>query len=479
MTSAARTFAAISSPAPPPGNPVRLGRAVVLGGSVAGLLAARVLAEHAERVVVVERDPLDTGPVARRGVPQGRQVHALLRGGAQQLERWFPGFADRAVAAGAQRVLPAQQALYTDGVGKPGVSQVLCATRPFVEHQVRELVRDLPNVEFRTGRATGLDVSGGAVRAVRGESGGVGFREPGDLVVDASGRASRVPDQLAAAGWDVPPLTRQATGIDYATALFRRPPGQHDEHGVRVAAALVSPGTGSVLGGGAFTPVEGDRWIVLLAGYGTRPGGTAEEFVRLCRRDLPAPFGRVAANELLGDVVTHHQGDSRRRDWTAAARLPARLLAVGDAVSSFNPVYGQGMSSAALHASCLSAFLRSGADLDDPARRFFALQRVVVDAAWTVSTGGDRARTGVPPRGPERLAAGLLGLVVDATVVDPVVARAFDDVTQMVEHPATLLSPGVVWRSVRARRRPRPRPVPPLEPAVLLGPTALPARGAG
>ncbi|WP_432545325.1 FAD-dependent oxidoreductase [Kineococcus sp. SYSU DK004] len=474
MTSAARTFATISSPARPTGNPVRLERAVVLGGSVAGLLAARVLAEHAERVVVVERDPLDTGPVARRGVPQGRQVHALLRGGAQQLERWFPGFADRAVAAGAQRVLPAQQALYTDGVGKPGVSQVLCATRPFLEHQVRELVRDLPNVQFRTGRATGLEVSGGAVRAVRGKSGGVGFREAGDLVVDASGRASRVPDQLAAAGWDAPPLTRQATGIDYATALFRRPPG---EHAVGLAAALVSPGTGSDVSSAAFTPVEGDRWILVLAGYGTRPGSTAEDLVRLCRRELPAPFGRVASNELLGDVVTHHQGDSRRRDWTAAARLPARLLAVGDAVSSFNPVYGQGMSSAALHASCLSMFLRSGADLDAPARRFFELQRVVVDAAWSVSTGGDRARTGVRPRGPERVAAGLLGLVVDATVVDPVVARVLDDVTQMLEHPARLLAPGVLWRSLRARRLPRPGPTPPVEPGVPEGPrsTAVPA----
>jgi len=175
----------------------------------------------------------------------------------------------------------------------------------------------------------------------------------------------------------------------------------------------------------------------------------------------------VVANEMLGGVVTYHQADSRRRDWSRAARLPARLLAVGDAVASFNPVYGQGMSAAALHASCLSLLLHSGADLDAPPREFFALQRVVVDAAWSISTGADRARPSIdqPAHGVERLAAGLLDLVVDATVVDPVVARAFDDVTQMLQHPARLLTPTVIGRSLRARRLPRPHPTPALEPA--------------
>ncbi|NIZ90209.1 NAD(P)/FAD-dependent oxidoreductase [Kineococcus rubinsiae] len=465
MTSAARTFASISSVTPPPGAPARLGRAVVLGGSVAGLLAARVLAEHADRVVVIERDPATDHPGARRGVPQSSQVHALLRGGAVQLERWFPGFADRAVAAGAQRVPADRLAIYTDGVAAPGNSDLLTSTRPFLEHQVRELVRGLPGVELVTGRVTGLDLGGDAVTGVRYEADGAPRHLAADLVVDASGRASRVSDWLSAAGWNAPPLTRQVTGINYATAFFRRPPGEQD---VSAAVALVTPETGGDLGGATFTPVEEDRWIVLLAGFGEcRPGRTAEDMVRRCRQEFPEPFGRVASGELLGDVATYRQGDSRRRDWAAAARLPAGLLAVGDAVASFNPIYGQGMTSAALHASCLSRWLRSGADLGAPARAFFALQKVVVDAAWDLSSGGDRSRPSVnrPPRGLERVTAGLIDLVVDATVVDPVVARAFDGVTQMVEHPQTLASPGILWRSLRARRTPRPQPTPALEPA--------------
>jgi 2-polyprenyl-6-methoxyphenol hydroxylase-like FAD-dependent oxidoreductase len=465
MTSAARTFATIASTAPPSGRPARLERAVVLGGSVAGLLAARVLADHAETVVVIERDPVATaGLGARRGVPQSSQVHALLRGGAQQLERWFPGFAARAVAAGAQRVPPTRQALYTDGVSVPGVSEVLTATRPFLEHQVREHVRELPNVRFTTGRVTGLEFDDTAVTGARFESEGTGGREAADLVVDATGRASRVSDWLTAAGWDAPPMTRQVTGINYATAFFRRPPGEHD---VLAAVALVSPEVGGDLASATFTAVEEDRWIVLMAGFGEcRPGHTADDMVRRGRHYFPAPFGRVVSNELLGDVVTYRQGDSRRRDWAKAARVPARLLAVGDAAASFNPIYGQGMSAAALHASCLSQFLRSGADLDAPARGFFDLQRVVVDAAWSISTGGDRSRPSIarPPQGLERLSAGLLGLVLDATVVDPVVARTFDGVAQMVEPPAALATPGVLWRSLRARRLPRPQPTAPLEP---------------
>jgi len=464
MPSTARTFARISSVQPAPGAPVRLGRAVVLGGSVAGLLAARVLAEHAESVVVLERDE-PTGAAARRGVPQGTQVHALLRGGAQQLERWFPGFTDRAVAAGGQRVPPTQQVIYTDGVAAAGVSELLTSTRPFLEDQVRRWVRELPNVRVTTARATGLDLRGGTVTGVRCVTDGTERVLAADLVVDASGRASKVPDWLSAAGWDAPALTRQVTGINYATALFRRPPG---EEAVRAAVALVTPETGGDLGGATFTPVEDDRWIVLLAGFGRcRPGSTTEDLLRRCRHDFPAPFGRVVTHEMLGGVVTYHQADSRRRDWSRTARLPARLLAVGDAVASFNPVYGQGMSAAALHASCLSLWLHSDADLDAPPREFFALQRVVVDAAWRVSTGADRTRPSIdqPARGVERLAAGLLGLVIDATVVDPVVARALDGVTQLVEHPTRLLTPAVIGRSLRARRLRRPQPTPALEPA--------------
>lgn len=463
-SSLVKRFAEIGSDKPPVGSRAGLGTAIVLGGSVAGMLAARVLADHAETVVIIERDVVTAGTGGRRGVPQSSQVHALLSGGSRQLERWFPGFIARSVAAGASLVPAARQAMYVDGVRKVGGADIsmLSATRLFLEGRIRAELLALPNVKVITGQVTGLEIGETAVAAVRYESGGVAGREPADLVIDAMGRASRLSAWLEASGWQRPPVVRVTTGINYATAFFHRPPGEH-RHGT----ALAVPGNmlGEDVGGAVFAAVEGDRWIAMMGGYGDfRPGSTAEDMIRRFRTQLPGPFGHVAANEMIGDVTTYRQADSRRRDFWACERLPARLAVVGDAVASFNPLYGQGMSSAALHASALSMFLRSGPDLDAPARDFLALQRVIVDAAWQISASDDRSGPEELDRTPvrDRLARRIVDLIIQASVTDTAVNAAFQEVTQMLRHPSTLASPRVMWRAWQARKNPLPAPTPPL-----------------
>ncbi|WP_034217112.1 FAD-dependent oxidoreductase [Actinoplanes subtropicus] len=464
VSSPAKTFAEIASNQPPTGPSAGLGTAIVLGGSVAGMLAARVLADHADTVVIIERDDTAAGAGGRRGVPQSSQVHALLSGGSRQLERWFPGFIARSVAGGASLVPPERQAQYVDGVRKVIGADIrlLSATRPFLEGRIRADLLELPNVKVITGQATGLETGETAVTAVRYESAGTPGREPADLVVDAMGRASRLSAWLESAGWDRPPVVRVPTGINYATAYFRRPPG---EHPYGTALAIPSNTLRKDVGGAVFAAVEDDRWIAMMGGYGDfRPGSTAEDMIHRFRTELPSPFGHVAADEMVGDVTTYHQADSRRRDFWACDRLPARLLAVGDAVASFNPLYGQGMSSAALHASALSMFLRSSPDLDAPARDFLALQRVIVDAAWQISASGDRAGQEAADRPPahDRLARRIVDLIIQASITDSAVNAAFQEVTQMLRHPSTLAAPGVVWRAWRARKNPLPAPSPPL-----------------
>jgi 2-polyprenyl-6-methoxyphenol hydroxylase-like FAD-dependent oxidoreductase len=462
--SPAKTFAEIGSDAPPAGPRAGLGTAIVLGGSVAGLLAARVLADHAGTVLVIERDVLTPGGDGRRGVPQSSQVHALLAGGSRQLERWFPGFTARAVAAGASLVPPERQAMYIDGVRKVLGADIslLSGTRPFLEGRMRAELLELPNVKVVTGQVTGLEFGATAVTAVRYESDGAAGREPADLVVDAMGRASRLSAWLESAGWERPPVVRVTTGINYATAFFHRPAGDHP-YGTSLAVPRRE--LAREVGGAVFSAVEGDRWIAMMGGYGDfRPGSTAADMVRRFRTELPAPFGHVAANEMIGDVTTYRQADSRRRDFWACERLPARLAVVGDAVASFNPLYGQGMSSAALHASALSMFLRSAPDLDAPAREFLALQRVIVDAAWQISASEDRPEQ-EKRRTPasERLARRIVDLIIQASVTDAPVNAAFQEVTQMLRHPGTLAGPKVIWRAWRARNNPLPAPTPPLE----------------
>ena len=143
---------------------------------------------------------------------------------------------------------------------------------------------------------------------------------------------------------------------------------------------------------GGINSVEGDRWMMLVAGYDEdRPSRDVADFTARCREHYPQMFGDIAEHgEMLGGVVTYHQADSRRRDFHALDRMPAGLVAAGDAIASFNPVYGQGMTSATLHASCLSAYLRAGPKLhEEPARAYFDRVRVVVDAAWQISTSAD------------------------------------------------------------------------------------------
>ncbi|RLK25435.1 2-polyprenyl-6-methoxyphenol hydroxylase-like FAD-dependent oxidoreductase [Micromonospora sp. M71_S20] len=455
--SPARVLAALNAVRPPDQASPVIGRAVVVGGSVAGLLAARVLSDYAESVVIVDRDdPHATG--GRPGVPQGTQLHALLPGGFLQLEHLFPGFREQAVARGAVEAPPAARRSYLDGrlkVVVPDDADSLAGTRPLLEDLIRQRVLRLPNVKTITARATGLVCDGAAVTGVRCEAGGTAGVESGDLVVDAMGRSSRVSEWLEQAGWERPALRRMTVNLNYATALFRR---READPAATVVMALHTPGMSSDVAGAAFFAVEDGRWMAMMAGYGdNRPGRTAADFVRRLREQFPPEFGDVAGNELLGDVRTYRHADSRRRDFHALKRLPAGLVSVGDAVASFNPVYGQGMTAAALHAACLSTYLRSGPDLGAPAHRFFALQKVVVDVAWSMSTSADLALPHVDgpyPRG-YRLSSWVSRRIVTATVTDVPTARRFNEVVSMRAHPSSLATPGVLLGALRANRRAR------------------------
>ncbi|WP_433393699.1 FAD-dependent oxidoreductase [Micromonospora sp. KLBMP9576] len=456
-SSPARVFAALNAVRPPEQASPVVGRAVVVGGSVAGLLAARVLSDYAESVVIVDRDdPQLTG--GRPGVPQGTQLHALLPGGLCQLEHLFPGFREQALARGAIAAPPAARRTYLDGRRKvvvPDESDSLAGTRPFLEGLIRERVLRLPNVKTVTARATGLVVDGAVTTGVRCDGDGTSGVEPGDLVVDAMGRSSRLSEWLAHAGWDRPTTRRMTVDLNYATALFRRREADPD---ATVVMALHTAAASSDVAGAAFFAVEDGRWMAMMAGYGdNRPGRSADDFVRRLREQFPPEFGALAGNEMLGDVRTYRHADSRRRDFHRLRRFPAGLVSVGDAVASFNPVYGQGMTAAALHAACLSTYLRSKPAPGVPAHRFFALQKVVVDVAWSMSTSADLALPHVDgpyPRG-YRLSRWASGQIVSATITDVPTARRFNEVVSMRAHPSSLATPRVVLGALRANLRAR------------------------
>ncbi|GAA0578208.1 FAD-dependent oxidoreductase [Kribbella sandramycini] len=465
VESAAQRFAKITSAERPKDNRILMERAVVLGASMAGLMAARVLSDHADEVLIVERDTTGDSTEPRPGVPQGSQVHALLPAGQAQLDRWFPGFTREALDAGATNPPPEESRNYVNGVRRPlpppgSVGSALVSTRPFLESMVRRRTLEIGNIRLVHGRADGIDITGDRITAARYQPEGTSGPEsvvtvPADLVVDATGRSSRLSDWLGAAGWPQPPMQRMPIKLNYASALFRRDPKISD---IGVSIASNQPGSGRPLRQGGILAVEGERWLVLVAGYADdRPTRDIEDFRQRCRNDYPPDFAEIADHgELLGEVITYHQADSRRRDYHLLDRIPAGLIVAGDAVASFNPIYGQGMTSATLHASCLSAYLRSNPPLEYAARSYFNDVSVVVDVAWQLSTAADLSLPHVDgpyPRG-YRLTKWISAMIYDATAKDQTLNAQFNRVVTMLDHPSKLAGPQNLLRALRYKLLP-------------------------
>jgi 2-polyprenyl-6-methoxyphenol hydroxylase-like FAD-dependent oxidoreductase len=428
-------------------------RVVVAGGSLAGLLAARVLHEVADEVVIVEPDDLPDGAATRPGTPHADQFHVLL-GLAQQLfSHWFPTLFDQLALDGAVGYSTNEARMFLDGgmrLPTPG-DQLMPVPRPLLEWHVRGEVLRLPTVRMVRDRVVGLTAGLGRVDGVRLASGSsVG---KADLVVDATGRSSRLGDWLLRLDFAPPPKRRMDLDLGYATPLYRRFPEQRLDG--LVAVHSLRSATSPEPGVSVVAPAGPDRWICTVSAYGKqRPGRSAAEFRARCEREPAAGFGMLAREcEPVGPVSVHRFPHSIRRDFHELRRFPAGLVPVGDAVASFNPVYGQGMPSAALHASALGAWLASGEDVHGYFRRL----RVVVDAAWQTSVVADFALPHLRaerPRG-HRLMQTVSNAIDRATMTDPIVARRFIDVVNMRTHPSELLRPALLTRAFLA---PTPTP---------------------
>ena len=433
--------------------------AVVIGSSMAGLLAARVLADHFNSVTIVERDTLPPGPDARKGVPQGRHAHGLLTRGREVLDDLFPGFTDEMMASGAvvgdvtlgvTWVMDGQRHLRA-----PSGLLGYAVTRPLLEAHVRARTLALPNVcvvencstegfrwsEDRT-RVTGIetfrDGLSGAMAA--------------DLIVDASGRGSQTPAWIAQMGYERPPEELVHVGITYSTRVFRRTKAMD-----RVPGAMIGP-TAASPRGGFMIRVEDMQWIVTLCGYGEdRPPASSVEWVEFARtlacRDI---YDTISACEPLTEPVTFHYPASQRRRYEALQRFPQGLLPFGDAIASFNPVYAQGMSVAAIQAIALRSALQEGAG-DGLAQRYFREASRAVDAPWDIAVGSDLRLPQVAGKrsGRVRVVNWYVGQVHRAATQDPAVLGAFHRVINLKARPGSLMSPGVAARVVRARLQSR------------------------
>ncbi len=424
------------------------GHAVVLGASMAGLLSARVLSDWFESVTVVDRDSLPNDPVPRDGVPQGRHVHVLQEAGRATIEDLFPGFGERLLSAGGLLITDHEIGTYAEGGFLANSSRRqsgYSATRPLYELLVRREVAALDGVSIRPDcQFVDYLVGDGATRVngVVVKNSDTEEELDADLVVDATGRTSRTPKLLAEYGYRSPPVDEVHVDMLYSTAFLERPPG--DRRGVNVLPAPDRP-----RGSFAF-PVEGDRWVVTLWGAHdddppTDPAGLAEY-----AGSLPVPHVQRLLEEqplAVEEIAQFPFPSNRRRRYEALDRFPDGLVVIGDAIASFNPIYGQGMSIAALEALQLHHALANGGR-ENLALRFFDSVEVTVDLAWNMAVGSDHqfeGTEGPKPRGADLLNWYLFRLI-RAAHTDPALADAFLRVQFMERPPTHLLRPGIVWR---------------------------------
>jgi 2-polyprenyl-6-methoxyphenol hydroxylase-like FAD-dependent oxidoreductase len=435
-------------------------RAVVLGASMAGLLAARVLADAYPQVTVIDRDELPETPMNRRGVPHGRHIHGLLARGQQALEELFPGLTAELVAHGVPAGdMLASARLYLNGhrLRQAGTGLgLLCASRPVLEGHVRARVRALPNVRFLdrcdiVGLAAtpdGRRITG--ARVLRRADGSAEELLGADLVVDATGRGSRTPAWLEALGYARPEEEQVRIGLGYATRTYRLPP---DALGSDLA--VLQAATPQHPRAGAFQMLEDGRWMLTLAGIlGDHPPTDPDGFLAFARSlRFPDIYQTVHDAEPLDDPVPFRFPASVRSHYERLPRFPDGLLVMGDAVSSFNPIYGQGMSVAAVQALVLRRHLERGIQ-PQPRRLFRDLARVV-DVPWDIAVGGDLVFPGVQGRRTlkARLVNAYIARLHAAAAHDASLASAFVRVAGLVARPQSLLRPGVavrvLWGSLR------------------------------
>lgn len=443
-------------------NQSRQGHAVVVGASMAGLLAARVLADHFERVSILERDELPAVGEQRRAVPQGRHAHALLGSGRNVIEELFPGFVAEILAAGGTsgRVMREIQFVISgheftrDADGQ----DVLLASRPLIEGVVRRRLLSMTNVELVPCNVTGLTIgTGRMVSGVRLAGEGEDHIEA-DLVAVANGRAGQVPAWLEEHGFRAPLEERLRIDVTYVSRQLRLRPDALG--GDRVVLIGAKPGMPRSL---ALLEQENCSWICTAGGYGAEHRPPLEDLGYLEFLATIAPeevVAAVAEAEPLTDYVRHTFPDSRRRRYDKLADLPERLVVLGDAVCSFNPLYGQGMSVAALEALELRRCLESGrANLS---RRFQKAAAKVVQGAWGQAVGGDLALPEVEGHRSwdVRLSNAYVERLLRTCEHDPVVAKAFGDVSDLLEPPQHILRPAVLWRVLRGGGQRRPSAVP-------------------
>jgi 2-polyprenyl-6-methoxyphenol hydroxylase-like FAD-dependent oxidoreductase len=436
--------------------------AVVIGGSMTGLLAARVLSDHFEQVTIIERDRLTGEAEARKGIPQGRHAHVLLARGAVIMREYFPDLFPTLARDGAIPV--SMEGLRWNQLGVwmapvPSPVKTLFQSRPFLEQHVRDQLAARDNVRIRDACevsqlcAHNDRITGVVLRYRSGEQHEEALSA--DLVVDASGRGSRAPQWLNSLGYGNVQETSVKIEVGYATRIYRCP-----AHLPANWKALIIYGRPpDDKRGGYIFPIQDGYWMVTLVGslrdYPPDDEAGFLEFARsLTQPDL---YEAIKDAEPVASVAVYKYSANRWRHYERMKRLPKGFIIMGDTACSFNPVYGQGMSVAAIEAQTLDRCLREQEMFTGNngvvgfTQRFQQAIARDIKTPWLLSTGEDLRYPGA--EGKRSLSIRLLNRymcrVIELTASDPRMTATLLRVRNLLKPLSTLFRPRIILAVLR------------------------------
>ncbi|MEN9438068.1 MAG: hypothetical protein RIR09_2723 [Pseudomonadota bacterium] len=437
-------------------------RAIVIGGSVAGLVTARVLADLFQEVVLIERDTLPTaGPAYRKGVPQAHHQHILLAKGRAVFEQLFPGFDAALAQTGAELADHTQDMLLFSPAGRlprfrSGIVLRL-ASRIQIDWILLGFLRQTKNVRIienacmqslvcDAGQVTGVNLEDGTTLAA-------------DWVVDASGRGSAAPKWLQAAGCTPPSEEIIDAKLGYASRFYER----SAHYPTPFKAIAMTPVPLSNPRGVGMWQVEGNRWLLTLIGTAGHYPPTDEAGFAQFASNLadPVVVETMRHAKPCSDIVSFKGTANRWRHFERAPVLPERFAVIGDAFCAFSPFYGQGMTVAARSALAMRDALRKhtlGAKPNFQAaqKQYFAKAAALFEAPWMLATGEDLrwpTTTGAKPDWATRASHRVMDQLLPLSTSSTLLVRNFLRISNMTASPATLLDPRIlgqlVWHWLR------------------------------